>query len=109
MHDEAKEAWLAALRSGRYEQTKGRLRDNTGAMCCLGVMCDVVNPDAWKVTESQAGMIVSNTWFGAISLPPDDFTEALGLDSDQVRYLATLNDDLDCNFQEIADYIEDNL
>ena len=37
---EFKAAWLAALRSGEYSQTKFGLRNNEG-FCCLGVACDV--------------------------------------------------------------------
>ena len=32
------EAWCEALESGKYQQTKRRLKNpETGAMCCLGV------------------------------------------------------------------------
>ena len=37
---EFKAAWLAALRSGEYEQTTDSLRRPEG-FCCLGVACDV--------------------------------------------------------------------
>lgn len=36
-----KRAWLKALRSGKYKQTKGILRSKTGGFCCLGVLCDI--------------------------------------------------------------------
>lgn len=32
--------FIAALRSGRYRQIQGQLRNNEG-MCCLGVACEV--------------------------------------------------------------------
>lgn len=32
--------WIEALRSGNYQQTRGRLRDTTG-FCCLGVAEDI--------------------------------------------------------------------
>lgn len=35
-----KSQWLQALRSGKYEQCKGSLKDK-GAYCCLGVLCDL--------------------------------------------------------------------
>ena len=34
------ETWVAALRSGKYPQTRGALRDDRG-YCCLGVACDL--------------------------------------------------------------------
>jgi len=33
--------WLAALRSGKYKQGTGFLRDKNDGYCCLGVLCDV--------------------------------------------------------------------
>jgi hypothetical protein len=50
---EVKQQWVDALRSGEYEQTKGRLRRGnpldpedlddgyTPGYCCLGVLCDL--------------------------------------------------------------------
>lgn len=45
------ERWLDALRSGKYQQGFCRLRsvDPSGDRhCCLGVLCDVVDPDGWE-------------------------------------------------------------
>lgn len=40
MNEEIKAAWVAALRSGEYEQgTEYLSRD--GKFCCLGVLCDL--------------------------------------------------------------------
>lgn len=44
--NEAETKLVAALRSGKYTQTKGRLRDNKG-YCCLGVACDVLGKGEW--------------------------------------------------------------
>lgn len=42
MNQEFKAAWLAALRSGEFEQTRGMLgAAGSNARCCLGVACDV--------------------------------------------------------------------
>lgn len=40
MNQEIKQRWLAALRSGEYQQAHGRLR-NGDSFCCLGVLCDL--------------------------------------------------------------------
>jgi hypothetical protein len=40
MNPEIKARWVAALRSGEYQQGKGKLNQG-GAMCCLGVLCDL--------------------------------------------------------------------
>ena len=48
---EFKERWLAALRSGQYTKGRGTLRavhiDGTSEFCCLGVACDLIDPDGW--------------------------------------------------------------
>lgn len=40
LNDVAK-AWVEALRSGDYEQGKGKLRTLDSKFCCLGVLCDL--------------------------------------------------------------------
>lgn len=40
MNSKIKEAWVDALRSGKYEQGSERLRSVSG-YCCLGVLCDI--------------------------------------------------------------------
>ena len=42
MNDDVKTKWVTALRSGKYQQTQGRLRAGDGqSFCCLGVLCDL--------------------------------------------------------------------
>lgn len=38
--------WIAALRSGKYKQTKGALQTRQG-YCCLGVACKVSIPEEY--------------------------------------------------------------
>lgn len=50
--------WVLALKSGRYKQARGRLRDElpTGGgdgFCCLGVMCDTENSESWERVEGE--------------------------------------------------------
>ena len=56
MDQDIKRRWLEALRSGKYAQNKGSLRqarpDGTFGFCCLGVLCDVVMPEAWDSDAS---------------------------------------------------------
>ena len=40
MNPQIKQKWVDALRSGEYQQTKGRLRKED-KFCCLGVLCDL--------------------------------------------------------------------
>ena len=40
MNKDIKTLWVAALRSGDYEQAQGVLKRD-GGFCCLGVLCDL--------------------------------------------------------------------
>ena len=40
MNPKVKKLWIAALKSGKYSQTKLVLKDYKG-YCCLGVLCDL--------------------------------------------------------------------
>ena len=76
MNKEIKKKWLAALRSGKYKQTRNQLRevvaDGEDGFCCLGVLCDVVNPNGWDVThEERAYFCNDSSWVRDATLPPD--------------------------------------
>lgn len=45
MNSVIKAQWLAALRSGEYEQGSERLRDEENCFCCLGVLCDIASKE----------------------------------------------------------------
>jgi hypothetical protein len=106
MTPEVKSEWLRALRSGDYQQGKATLRGPNG-FCCLGVLCDVVNPNAWvPANVPQAGMY---RWYGERTILPEDFKVAAGVDDDAESELVNMNDHEDRNFDEIADWIENNL
>jgi len=47
MKPEVKERWIAALRSGDYQQTQGALvrTGDHGGYCCLGVLCQLAVED----------------------------------------------------------------
>jgi hypothetical protein len=98
MNQEVKEKWVAALRSGDYEQGKSHLREN-GKYCCLGVLCNTVNPDGWKgdffVYKGEEDR----------NYLPSNFLEEVGLEFVAERKLAYSNDQ-GATFDEIADQIE---
>ena len=53
MNKDIRDRWIAALRSGKYKRGAGMLRrksqDGRDGFCCLGVLCDVYDPDPeWK-------------------------------------------------------------
>ena len=101
MNKEVKEKWVAALRSGKYKQTRGTLKDKTG-YCCLGVLCEATN---------------SRKWHG-YSLLPRHIMKKAGLQNECGTYveykngqtlLTDLNDNRKLTFNDIADIIEKQL
>lgn len=63
---EFKAKWLEALRSGKYTQTRGKLRrtaqqgndpDRIPGFCCLGVLCDIIDPNAWVKSPDYEGVL----------------------------------------------------
>src|SRR5262245_39316984 len=56
MNPEVKALWLKALRSGKYQQTREKLRDENG-YCCLGVLCDLyakTHFNRWRKQQAWA-------------------------------------------------------
>jgi hypothetical protein len=111
MNPVVKEKWITALKSGKYQQGRGQLRSFNDKFCCLGVLCDIlVNeyPDKFKWTSST----------GRTSYYINDAYEPFILSSDVTSFLniyfnprikgislSDYNDDLNFNFDEIADLI----
>ena len=55
MNTDIKTQWIAALRSGAYQQGRGRLRAGN-EFCCLGVLCDLHRKavgGAWDITSER--------------------------------------------------------
>ena len=101
-----KQKWIAALRGGLFKQGKGRLRNGENECCCLGVLCDIVDPKGWSNFKAEFNEYdYRNRW----SYPPPVFLNHVGLTDVQIGELGKLNDDEGRSFIEIADYIEKNL
>ena len=47
MKKEIKKKWVKALRSGKYKQGRGELREED-RFCCLGVLCDLSKLGEWE-------------------------------------------------------------
>jgi len=99
---ELKSRWVAALRSGRYQQGKRRLsirhRNGRESNCCLGVLCRVARVRGWRdgamLRDSDAGT---------------DLAGQIGLGVHEEIELSLMNDNRNKSFREIADWIEKNL
>ena len=106
MKEEIKKLWLAALRSGKYNQGQNALRRGN-KFCCLGVLCDLHAKETsgkWRRMKVYlGGSVVLPTevcvWAGLREPNPLAKTEDLS------SSLVELNDG-GWSFSEIADIIE---
>ena len=97
LNKEYKRRWIYALRSGEYKQTKLSLCDSVG-YCCLGVLCML---NALRFEKSLSiGLFYNDELY--------DLKNSTYLRGEDINVLANMND---CGktFDEIADYIEENL
>lgn len=97
--------WVAALRSGRYAQGHHALRRDE-AHCCLGVLCDVADPEGWGCVERDGGRFAHR---GETCVPRPALQDALGLNAGLVDKLINLNDVQRLPFAKLADWIEANV
>lgn len=123
MKAEIKQLWIAALRSGEYQQGIGALRkvDSNGTIhhCCLGVLCDLHRIET-------GGHWDRYTYLGSEGFLPDevadwadlpDSPEILDKDLNDFITLTALNDGDTAvcadirqhSFGQIADLIEQHL
>ncbi len=111
--------WVAKLRSGEYQQAKGRLHQKTESgptFCCLGVACElyVAEHPEFPVTPDLSGKSNCYGYDGESALLPDAVIYWLGLLKDDGAYFTenggrqtlTENNDSGMSFTEIADLIE---
>lgn len=103
--------WLAALRSDKYVQSIGALR-NGGGFCCLGVLCDVsTDMGKWEGGQWEKGGPTDyvwldthkNHWSGKL---PQNLREAAGLSEWDEEKLMEMND-RGQSFKKIANRIEE--
>jgi len=119
MNKEVKQKWIEALRSGKYSQGEGVLRDHADRFCCLGVLCDVMNPAGWGEmcltdtsvnghdAEIEARPFKADDDVSSISIP-HSLRERIGLHVADASTLITMNDRGE-SFETIAKHIEANV
>jgi hypothetical protein len=114
-----KEKWVAALRSDKYKQGFGRLHKADDTYCALGVLCDVYSKEfdvPWDKTEYHEGDNFS-PFLGLINSLPKDVCKWAGLRSNVVSIrhntlsvnIVLLNDEYKLTFNQLANYIEEQL
>lgn len=106
--------WVDALRSGRFEQAEGGLRQGK-QFCCLGVACEVAREEGLDLHVQHEG---GNGWSynGEVSTLPIEVVDWLGMrsanpwisiDPGGNRIAATVANDMKhWTFAEIADGLE---
>lgn len=112
MNDRVRD-WIAALRSGGYQQTKSGCMYNTeeGGFCCLGVAHGAVFDGQFTALAGQpwGKRAVRGDGYVSLMYLPSSEMEALGLGLADQDLLTVLNDG-DCtsglSFPEIADVVE---
>lgn len=116
MNPTIKRKWLKALRGKSertYKQTQSWLRRYRGGYCCLGVLCDIVDPKGWRLVE-HPDEGDEKVWYHTFSdgfMPSPVVRAAAGFSpgNDPCGRLSVMNDNQHASFAEIADYIEENL
>lgn len=109
MNVDIKQQWLRALRGGKYQQGHGKLRhtdDSGDKYCCLGVLCDLVDPTGWKPPGTNSAGYYHKE---ASGYPSAEVRAIAELASDDENTLVALNDGRRASFLEIAKYIEEHL
>lgn len=95
------------------------MQDN-GSFCCLGVLCDLYDPDGWghpvrEYNDREYEDLDTNSFFGAIEFPPEEVQKWAGMKTDvgligvlieNKRTLTELNDS-GKTFEEIAVIIKE--
>lgn len=107
MKPEIKKIWIEALRSGKYQQGQGALKEGD-SFCCLGVLCDLYDSTGWDPApnDNRSKKLSFQSFMGAPSLDVLDwskFPQAL------LQDYIDANDIHDLTFHQIADMIEEKL
>ena len=102
LNPEFKAKWIAALRSGEFEQGTKYLRTNGDRFCCLGVAAHLLAPDEWE--DSYPAWLIR----GSECALPTALCVEVGLNRNAHDALWKMNDGC-YSFSEIADWIERHL
>ena len=104
MDKKIKKKWLKALRSGKYKQGMGTLRIED-RFCCLGVLCDLLDPKKWEQDEYDE---LRFRYLGERGLLPTGIKVELNINPIDELKVIDMND-TGLHFNRIADWIEENL
>ena len=115
MNSEWKAKWIAALRSGKYTQAKGSLK-NGGGHCCLGVLCDITKMKWMSCSipnSKDAYMCLDNAYdlpkkvMDMVGLEQNNPTVEVEVDDETLDTISLAEfNDASHSFKEIANLIE---
>lgn len=108
MNTEIKENWVAALENDKYKQATGSLRTPEDRFCCLGVLCDIVDPEGW---ERRYGNAPGGGWW-TYNSNASALTKGmlLQIDMDEsFQWMLIEKNDHGDSFKKIAVWIRENL
>jgi hypothetical protein len=128
MNKRVMKKWIKALRSGKYKQGKGYLKQfnskNEPRHCCLGVLCELYDQQMKKnhkktlftehMIDSETVEFISfNKHDGGLPKEVREWANMINpcgefINKNRVEYLSDLNDD-GKKFSTIADIIEKNV
>lgn len=99
--------WIKALRSGEYKQGQCYLKKED-KYCCLGVLIEVVNgPEIFEPFKDYLFQVIKGTP-NCCSLP-QDIINKIEISYEIVSNLINMNDNLNYSFDQIANYLEEEL
>lgn len=106
MNPHWKAIWVATLRSGNFVQGRTCLRNRDNECCCLGVLCDIIDPKGWRGPEFEYPREFFHNH--ETKYPSAGVLDKAWLRQSTAGHLGRMND-TGHSFLEIADWIEENL
>lgn len=107
MQKAMKKKWIKALRSDEYEQGRGSLVSYNNEFCCLGVLCNISDLGEWKRT-AFGWRYEYNGSCSKYRLPSEVIAHFEILIHEE-KALMNMNDGDRASFNQIADWIEENM
>lgn len=107
--------WINALRNSGYEQGCGMLRSSENKFCCLGVAADIYAKHdnlEWVYNPEPGNHNFHMHWERGLptyTTLPASIAKAFGLERSDMDKLITMNDDQGYSFDQIADWLEENV
>lgn len=97
-------SWVRALKSGKYVQGMGRLVDDAGRRCCLGVLQDL-----YERKVKDADVVKTSTWYLSAGCMQWASISTSSGSYDNNKSLSYANDCEKKSFPEIAEIITANV